>query len=98
MLKLQLKYQELFLFRRGYNVSVEEIGAAGVNTSYLRWLTLPLLKRLHLILRLRKYGVALEILFFIYTVSQKKGATLIMAITLLILGGFAKFSHCWKDQ
>jgi len=28
-----------------------------------------------------------------YTVSQKKGATLTMAITLLILGGFAKFFH-----
>ena len=34
----------------------------------------------------------------IYTVSQKKGATLTMAITLSILGGFAKFFHCWKDQ
>ena len=34
----------------------------------------------------------------IFSVSQKKGATLIMAITLSILGGFAKFFHCWKDQ
>ena len=33
-----------------------------------------------------------------YTVSQKRGATLTMAITLSILGGFAKFFHCWKDQ
>jgi len=30
--------------------------------------------------------------------ESKKGATLIMAITLPILGGFAKFFHCWKDQ
>jgi len=35
---------------------------------------------------------------WLYTVSQKKGATLTMAITLSILGGFAKFFHCWKDQ
>jgi len=33
-----------------------------------------------------------------YTVSQKKGATLTMAITLSILGGFAKFFHCCKEQ
>jgi len=33
-----------------------------------------------------------------YTVSQKKGATLTMTLTLSILGGFAKFFHCWKDQ
>ena len=33
-----------------------------------------------------------------YTVSQKKGATLTMAITLSILGGFAKFFHCYKEQ
>jgi len=32
------------------------------------------------------------------TVSQKKGATLTMAITLSILGGFAKFFHCCKQQ
>jgi len=32
------------------------------------------------------------------TVSQKNGATLTMAITLPILGGFAKFFHCWKGQ
>jgi len=33
-----------------------------------------------------------------YTVSQKNGVTLTMAITLSILGGFAKFIHCWKEQ
>jgi len=33
-----------------------------------------------------------------YTVSQKKGATLTMAITLSILGVFAKFFHCCKEQ
>jgi len=38
------------------------------------------------------------VLSHIYTVSQKKGATITMAITLSILGGFAKFFHCWKDQ
>jgi len=32
-----------------------------------------------------------------YTVSQK-GATLTMAITLSILGGFAKFFHCCKQH
>jgi len=30
--------------------------------------------------------------------ESKKGATLTMAITLSILGGFAKFFHCWKNQ
>ena len=34
----------------------------------------------------------------LYTVSQKKGATLTMAITLSILGGFAKFFHRCKEQ
>jgi len=34
----------------------------------------------------------------IYTVSQKKGATLTMAITLSILGVFAKFFHGCKEQ
>jgi len=34
----------------------------------------------------------------LYTVSQKKGATLTMAMTLSILGGFAKFFHCCKEQ
>jgi len=33
-----------------------------------------------------------------YTVSQKKGATLSMAITLSIFGQFAKFFHCCKEQ
>jgi len=33
-----------------------------------------------------------------YTVSQKKGATLTVTITLSILGGFAKFFHCCKEQ
>ena len=33
-----------------------------------------------------------------YTVSQKKGATLTMAITLSILDRFAKFFHYCKDQ
>ena len=33
-----------------------------------------------------------------YTVSQKKGATLTMAITLSILDRFAKFFHCCKEQ
>jgi len=33
-----------------------------------------------------------------YAVSQKKGATLTMAITLSILGGFTKFFHCCKEQ
>ena len=33
-----------------------------------------------------------------YTVSQKKGATLTMAITLSIFDGFAKFFHCCKEQ
>ena len=36
--------------------------------------------------------------FVIYTVSQKKGATLTMAVTLSILDRFAKFFHCCKDQ
>jgi len=31
-----------------------------------------------------------------YTVSQKKVATLTMATTLSVLGGFAKFFHCCK--
>jgi len=44
------------------------------------------------------FGVLAALLHGIYTVSQKKGATLIMAITLSILGGFAKFFHCWKEQ
>jgi len=35
--------------------------------------------------------------FHFYTVSQKS-ATLTMAITLSILGGFAKFFHCCKEQ
>jgi len=30
--------------------------------------------------------------------ESKKGATLTMAITLSILGGFAKFFHCCKEQ
>ena len=34
----------------------------------------------------------------IYTVSQKKGATLTIAITLSFLGGFAKFFDCCKKQ
>jgi len=34
----------------------------------------------------------------IYAVSQKKGATQTMAITLSILDGFAKFFHCCKQQ
>jgi len=34
----------------------------------------------------------------IYTMSQKKGATLTMATTLSILGGFAKFFHYCKEQ
>jgi len=33
-----------------------------------------------------------------YTVSQKKGATLTMAITLSVLDRFAKFFHCCKEQ
>jgi len=33
-----------------------------------------------------------------YTVSQKKGATLTMAITLSILDPVAKFFHCYKEQ
>jgi len=32
------------------------------------------------------------------TVSQKKGATLTMAVTLSILDRFAKFFHYCKDQ
>jgi len=35
---------------------------------------------------------------YLYTVSQKKGGTLTMAITLSILDGFAKFFHCCKEQ
>jgi len=34
----------------------------------------------------------------LYTVSQKKGATLTMAITLSILDRFAKFFHCCQEQ
>jgi len=34
----------------------------------------------------------------IYTVSQKKGATLTIAITLSFVDGFAKFFHCCKEQ
>jgi len=30
--------------------------------------------------------------------ESKKGATLTMAITLSILGGFAKFFHCCNQQ
>jgi len=30
--------------------------------------------------------------------ESKKGATLTMAITLSILGGFGKFFHCCKEQ
>jgi len=33
-----------------------------------------------------------------YTVSQKKGATLTMAITLSILDRFAKFFYYYKEQ
>jgi len=33
-----------------------------------------------------------------YSVSQKKGATLYMAITLSILDRFVKFFHCCKEQ
>jgi len=33
-----------------------------------------------------------------YTVSQKKGATLTMTITLSLLDRFAKFFHCCKEQ
>jgi len=33
-----------------------------------------------------------------YTVIQKKGATLTMAVTLSILDGFAKFFHCCKEH
>jgi len=33
-----------------------------------------------------------------YTMSQKKGATLTMAITLSILDRFAKFFHCYKQR
>jgi len=33
-----------------------------------------------------------------YTVSQKKGATITMTITLSILDGFAKFFHYCKQQ
>jgi len=35
---------------------------------------------------------------YIYTVSQKKGATLTMAVTLSILDRFAKFFHYCKEQ
>jgi len=34
----------------------------------------------------------------IYTVSQKKGATLTMAVILSIFDRFAKFFHYCKDQ
>jgi len=34
----------------------------------------------------------------VYIVSQKKGATLTMPITLSILDRFAKFFHCCKEQ
>jgi len=30
--------------------------------------------------------------------ESKKGATLIMAIFLSVLGGFAQFFHCCKEQ
>jgi len=33
-----------------------------------------------------------------YIMSQKKGATLTMAITLSVLDQFAKFFHCCKEQ
>jgi len=33
-----------------------------------------------------------------YSVSEKKGATLTMAITLSVLDRFAKFFHCCKEQ
>ena len=45
------------------------------------------------VLRTRHRGVTL-----FYTVSQKKGATLTMAVTLSILDGFAKCFHCCKEQ
>jgi len=34
----------------------------------------------------------------LYTVSQKKGATLTTAITLPVLDRCAKFFHCCKEQ
>jgi len=39
--------------------------------------------------------------YFVFAVihrESKKGATLRMTITLSILGGFAKFFHCCKEQ
>ena len=44
------------------------------------------------------FCVLAALLHGIYTVSQKKGATLTMAITLSILDRFAKFFHCCKEQ
>jgi len=37
-------------------------------------------------------------LYLLYTVSQKKGATLSMAITLSIVDRFPEFFHCCKEQ
>jgi len=37
-------------------------------------------------------------LIYVYTPWVKKGATITMAITLSILGAFAKFFHCCKEQ
>jgi len=42
--------------------------------------------------------VDVHLKFIIYTVSQKKGATLTMAITLSVLDRCAKFFHCCKEQ
>jgi len=35
---------------------------------------------------------------FVLHRESKKGATITMAIALSILGGFAKFFHCCKEQ
>jgi len=43
-------------------------------------------------------GVVLDTSLILYTVSQKMGATLTMAITLSILDRFAIFFHCCKAQ
>jgi len=59
----------------------------------------------HILLKVRNLGnhshdqsVLEKALLSLYTVSQKKGATLSMAITLSILDRFPKFFHCCKEQ
>jgi len=56
----------------------------------------------HFIMHSRYWFVQIQVQVLVlcafYTVSQKKGATLTMAVTLSIFDRFAKFFHYCKDQ